>query len=70
MASIPYRQVVDQLVYLSRTTRLDIAQAVGAVCRYFHNPGQEHWKAVRKILAYLKKNPDSPLTLGQKPPED
>ena len=28
MVSIPYRQVVGQLVYLSRTTRLDIAQAV------------------------------------------
>jgi hypothetical protein len=60
MSSIPYRQIVGQLVYLSRTTRLDISQAVGVVCRYLHNPGQEHWKAVQKILAYLKKTPDLP----------
>jgi hypothetical protein len=63
MALIPYRQIVGQLVYLSRTTRLDISQAVGVVCRYLHSPGQEHWKAVQKILAYLKKLPDLPLVL-------
>ena len=69
MALIPYRQIVGQLVYLSRTTRLDISQAVGVVCRYLHNPGQEHWKAVQKILAYLKKIPDLPLVLGGNSPD-
>jgi hypothetical protein len=64
MEIIPYRQVVGQLVYLSRTTRLDIAQAVGVVCRFLHNPGPEHWKAVQKILAYLKGTSAQPLVLG------
>jgi hypothetical protein len=49
MASIPYRQVVGQLVYLSRTTWLDISQAVGVICRYLHNPELTS----RKILTFL-----------------
>ena len=28
--------------------------AVRAVARYAHNPAAGHWKAVRKIIAYLK----------------
>jgi len=35
-------------------TRPDIAYAVGAVSRYSSNPGELHWKAVKRILRYLK----------------
>ena len=35
-------------------TRPDIARnAVRAVLRHAHNPVERHWKAVRKIIAYL-----------------
>ena len=39
-------------------TRPDIASAVRAVTRHAHNPAARHWKAVRKIIAYLKSTKD------------
>ena len=35
-------------------TRPDITGSVRAVARHSHNPAAQHWKAVRKILTYLK----------------
>ena len=35
-------------------TRPDIAFATGLVSRYQSNPGPKHWKAVKRILRYLK----------------
>ena len=35
-------------------TRPDIASAVKAVDRHARNPAARHWKAVWKIIAYLK----------------
>ena len=39
-------------------TRPDIASAVRAVARHARNPAARHWKAVRKIIAYLKATKD------------
>jgi hypothetical protein len=54
MASVPYREVVGKLLYLSITTRPDISYAVGVLCRYNANPGPKHWAAVKHLLRYLK----------------
>ena len=35
-------------------TRPDIASALRTVVRHVHNPAARHWKAVRKIIVYLK----------------
>ena len=35
-----------------------IASAVRAVARHTHNPAARHWKAVQKIVAYLKATKD------------
>ena len=45
-------------------TRLDIAQAVGAVSRFMANPGKEHWNAVKRILRYLNGTSDVALCYG------
>ena len=50
----PYKQVVGGLLWISGMTRPGIASAVRAVARHAHNPAARHWKAVRKIIAYLK----------------
>ena len=34
------------------------SSAVRAVARLAHNPAARHWKAVRKIIAYLKAAKD------------
>ena len=38
--------------------RPDVASAVRAVARHAHNPAARHWKAVQKIIAYLKATKD------------
>ena len=54
----PYKQTVGGLLWISGMTRPDIASAVRAVARHAHNPTARHWKAVRKIIAYLKATKD------------
>ncbi|XP_071901062.1 secreted RxLR effector protein 161-like [Coffea arabica] len=52
-------------------TRSDISQAVGVVSRYMHDPGKEHWQAVKWILRYILNTVDVGLvferdeTIGQ-----
>ncbi|XP_026420650.1 uncharacterized protein LOC113316719 [Papaver somniferum] len=48
-----YRFVVGALQYL-HLTRPDIAVAVAKVCQYMHDPNEEHWELVKRILRYLK----------------
>lgn len=47
-----YRSVVRALQYLT-ITRPELAFAVHKVCQYMHNPLEEHWKCVKRILRYL-----------------
>ena len=54
----PYKQAVGGLLWISGMTRPGIASAVRAVARHAHNPAARHWKAVRKIIAYLKAPED------------
>ena len=39
-------------------TRPDLAIAVRAVARHAHNPAARHWKAVWKMISYLKATKD------------
>jgi hypothetical protein len=64
MSTIPYRNAVGSLIYAMLGTRPDIAVAVGAVSQYLENPGIQHWKAVKRILRYLKGTLDFGLMLG------
>ena len=54
----PYKQAVSGLLWISEKTRPGIASAVRAVARHAHNPAARHWKAARKIIAYLKATKD------------
>ena len=47
MSKVPYSNAVGSLMYAMVCTRPDISHAVGTVSRYMHNPGKEHWKAVK-----------------------
>ena len=49
-----YSQIICALMYLSNSTRLDIAQAVGRSSRYTSNPDANHWMALERVLRYLK----------------
>lgn len=52
--TFPYREAIGSLMYLSITTRPDIAFAVNVASRFQANPGQVHWNAVKRIFRYLK----------------
>lgn len=48
-----YRSIVGALQYVT-ITRPEISFSVSRVCQYMHNPTMDHWKAVKRILRYLK----------------
>ena len=50
----PYKQALGGLLWISEMTRPNMASAVRAVAGHAHDPVARHWKAVRKIIAYLK----------------
>jgi hypothetical protein len=52
--SVPYRQVVGALLYLSTCTRPDISFAVAQASKFASRPTKEHWKQLTKICGYLK----------------
>lgn len=50
----PYREAIRSLMYLSIATRPDITFAVNQARRHLEKPTTTHWKAVKRILKYLK----------------
>ena len=58
MSKVPYSNAMGSLMYAMVCTRPDISHAVGIVSRYMHNPGKEHWQAVKWILRYIQKTLD------------
>lgn len=50
---MPYRELVGNLVYLTNTTRLDLAFIVNALSHFNANPRKIHWKAAKHTLKYL-----------------
>ena len=59
---VPYPSVVGSLMYAQVCTRPNIAFVVGVLGRYLSDPGQNHWKAAKKVLRYLQGTKDLMLT--------
>ena len=49
-----YAQAIGSLMYVMNGTRPDIAYAVSKLSRYTSNSGPDHWKAIVRVLRYLK----------------
>ena len=64
MKAVPFMECIGSVMHLTHLTRPDIAYAVGQVSRYSQNPGQEHWKALKRIMAYLRNTMNFGLLLG------
>ena len=58
MSSIPYRESIGSLLWLSMGTRPDITYAVSQVAKFNSDPGPQHWKAVKRIFQYLQQTVD------------
>ena len=53
-----YRSAVASLIYFVCWTRPDLAYAVSKLCKFMHNPGSEHFVALKRALRYLKETAD------------
>ena len=58
----PFRKLVGSLMWLSISTRPDIANAVRAVARYCAAPRAIHWKAALGILEYVNETSEYGIT--------
>ena len=58
MSHVLYTSLVGSLIYVMVCTRSDLSQAVSMVYRYMHDPENDHWKAVRWMLRYIKSTVD------------
>ena len=66
MSRVPYTNAIGSLMYAMACTRPDISHAVGVVSRYMHNPGKDHWQAVKWILRYIHNTVDVGLVFEKK----
>ncbi|XP_075101416.1 secreted RxLR effector protein 161-like [Nicotiana tabacum] len=66
ISRIPYVNVVGSLMYAIVCTRSDISHVIGVVSRYMHDPGKEHWQAVKWIVWYIRNTVDVGLIFEQK----
>ena len=53
-----YQSAVGSLLYMSVSTRPDIAFAVGNVAKFSANPTRRHWTGMKRIFRYLKGTSD------------
>ncbi|KAH9140730.1 hypothetical protein AeRB84_015057 [Aphanomyces euteiches] len=56
--SLPFRTVVGELLYLTTTTRPDIAFTVTLLSRHLNNPEEEHQHIAKRVLRYLRGSKD------------
>ena len=61
VAQLEYASVIGSLMYAAQCTRLNIAFAVSKLSRFTNNPSVEHWKAIERVLWYLKKTKELSL---------
>ncbi|CAM8897246.1 unnamed protein product [Rhodiola kirilowii] len=54
IAQVEYSRVIGSLMYLMNCTRPDIVYSVSRLARYTSNPGTEYWKAIVRVLKYLR----------------
>ena len=64
MSKIPYREAIGSLMWAAVATQPDIAFAVSLLSQFLENLGEIHWKAVKKVMRYLKGMRNYKLSLG------
>ncbi|CAK9827482.1 Retrovirus-related Pol polyprotein from transposon TNT 1-94 [Anthophora retusa] len=66
MEKTPFRCLIGSIMYVATSTRPDIAYAVSALSQFNENFGEEHWKAAKRVLRYLKKTKDLTMTFKKR----
>lgn len=61
VGKVPYQEAVGSLLYLTQSTRPDIAFAVNNVSRFNQDHGHAQWTAVKRIFRYLRGTTNAKL---------
>ena len=61
---IPYREAVGSLLFAARVCSPDIEYAVNYASQFLNCFGQEHWRAVKRIIKYLIGTRDFGIIFG------
>lgn len=64
IAQVEYSRIIGSLMYLMSCTRPDIAYSISMLSRFTSNPGEDHWKAIIRVLRYLRGTRDFGLHYG------
>jgi hypothetical protein len=48
-----YSQVIGSLMYLASATKPDISFVVSKLSRFTSNPGDDHWRALERVMHYM-----------------
>lgn len=67
VSQVEYARVIGSLMYLTNCTRPDLAHAVNVLSRYTSNPGHTHWKAITRVLNYIRYTKSYGLHYGKEP---
>jgi hypothetical protein len=51
---LEYSQIIGTLMYLASATRPDISFDVSKLSRFTSNLGDDHWRALERVMRYLK----------------
>ncbi|KAI9187208.1 hypothetical protein LWI28_025537 [Acer negundo] len=62
-----YASIIGSLRYSIDCTRPDIAYDVRVLCRFTSKPGNEHWRALERVMHYLKRTMNLGLHYGKFP---
>ncbi|KAK6160828.1 hypothetical protein DH2020_004209 [Rehmannia glutinosa] len=54
VAQLEYSRIIGSLMYITNYTRTDLAYSVNKLSIFTSNPRSEHWKALTRVLRYLK----------------
>lgn len=54
LSIVPHREAIGSLVFLATVFRPDIAYVVSSASKFLNRHSVEHWRAVKRIFAYLK----------------
>ena len=55
ITQLEYASAIGSMMYVMHCTRPDISFSVGKLSRFTINPSVNHWKAIGRVLGYLKK---------------
>lgn len=67
MRNIPYRQALGAAWYCATVSRPDVSFALSVLAQFSDNPAEAHWRALQRVIVYLKTTRDLWLTLGGNP---